>query len=112
MLRQTNSRDFREIPGQRACNAKKNYSYKRTKDDLKNTFLPNTDKYSDEFTEYSVAEYSAGYYSAEYSADRIVGRSLASTHTPIHSGMRLLWNARDGIHQYFYNFSIFFLSFF
>jgi hypothetical protein len=38
--------------------------------------LPNTDKYSAVFTEYSVAEYSAGYYSAEYSADRIVGRSL------------------------------------
>jgi ribonuclease HI len=79
MLQQTNGRDFREIPGQRACNAKNNYSHKRTKDNLKNTFLPNTDKYSAVFTEYSVAEYSAGYYSAEYSADRIVGRSLALT---------------------------------
>jgi hypothetical protein len=35
-----------------------------------------TDKYSAVFTEYSVAEYSADHYSAEYSADRIVGRSL------------------------------------
>jgi hypothetical protein len=41
--------------------------------------LRNTDKYSAVFTEYSVAEYSAGHYSAEYSADRIVGRSLAVT---------------------------------
>jgi hypothetical protein len=41
--------------------------------------LPNTDKYSAVFTEYSVAEYSAGHYSAEYSADRIVGRSLLTT---------------------------------
>jgi hypothetical protein len=40
--------------------------------------LRNTDKYSAVFTEYSVAEYSAGHYSAEYSADRIVGRSLAT----------------------------------
>jgi hypothetical protein len=38
--------------------------------------LPNTNKYSAVFTKYSVAEYSAGNYSAEYSADRIVGRSL------------------------------------
>jgi hypothetical protein len=38
--------------------------------------LRNTDKYSAVFTEYSVAEYSAGHYSAEYLADRIVGRSL------------------------------------
>jgi hypothetical protein len=50
--------------------------YKRTKTNLNKTFLPNTDKYSAVFTEYSVAEYSAGHYSAEYSADRIVGRSL------------------------------------
>jgi hypothetical protein len=42
----------------------------------KNGFLPTTDKYSAVFTEYSVAEYSAGHYSAEYSADRIAGRSL------------------------------------
>jgi hypothetical protein len=27
---------------------------------------------------YPVAEYSAGHYSAEYSADRVVGRSLDS----------------------------------
>jgi hypothetical protein len=43
-----------------------------------------TDKYSAVFTEYSVdkysaAKYSADHYSAEYSADRIVGRSLAIT---------------------------------
>jgi hypothetical protein len=79
ILLQTNGRDFREIPGQRACNAKNNYQHKRTKADLKNTFLPNTDKYSAVFIEYSVAEYSAGYYSDEYSADRIVGRSLFVT---------------------------------
>jgi hypothetical protein len=44
---------------------------------LNKRFLPYTDKYSSVFTEYSVAEYSAGHYSAEYSADRIVGRSLS-----------------------------------
>jgi hypothetical protein len=44
----------------------------------KNVFLLTTDKYSAVFTEYSVAEYSVGHYSAEYSADRIVGRSLLS----------------------------------
>jgi hypothetical protein len=47
----------------------KNRLYKRTKTN-------GTDKYSAVFTEYSVAEYSAGHYSAEYSADRIVGRLL------------------------------------
>jgi hypothetical protein len=56
-----------------------NRLYKRTKTNLNKTFLPNTDKYSAVFTEYSVAEYFAGYYSAKYSADRIVGRSLVTT---------------------------------
>jgi hypothetical protein len=42
--------------------------------------LLTTDKYSAVFTEYSVAEYSADHYSAEYSADRIVGRSLSLIH--------------------------------
>jgi hypothetical protein len=40
--------------------------------------LLTTDKYLAVFTEYSVAEYSADHYSAEYSADRIVSRSLAA----------------------------------
>jgi hypothetical protein len=35
-----------------------------------------TDNHLAVFTKYLVAEYSAGHYSAEYSADRIVGRSL------------------------------------
>jgi hypothetical protein len=39
----------------------------------KRTKTNGTDKYSAVFTEYSVAEYSAGHYSAEYSTDRIVG---------------------------------------
>jgi hypothetical protein len=43
---------------------------------MNKTFLPNTDKYLADFIEYFVAEYLAGHYSAEYSADRIVGRSL------------------------------------
>jgi hypothetical protein len=38
--------------------------------------LPKTHNYSSVFTEYSVAEYSAGYYLAEYSANRMIGRSL------------------------------------
>jgi hypothetical protein len=48
----------------------------QTKNNLNKRFLRNTDKYSAVFTEYSVAEYSAGHYSAEYLADRIVGHSL------------------------------------
>jgi hypothetical protein len=42
----------------------------------------NQKQYSAVFIEYSVAEYSAGHYSAEYSADRIVGRSLMSNNSP------------------------------
>jgi hypothetical protein len=67
----------------RSCEAK-NRSYKRTKTNLNTIFFAEyTDNYSAAFTEYSVAEYSAGRnsaeYLAEYSADRIVGRSLTLT---------------------------------
>jgi uncharacterized protein YjaG (DUF416 family) len=76
MRGQTKSKDFREIL-ELVWQKIVHKSFTQTDQNLpKNSFLPTTDKYSAVFTEYSVAEYSAGHYSAEYLADRIVGRSL------------------------------------
>jgi hypothetical protein len=80
MQGQTKSKDFQKIIGlvrQKIVDKLlTNCSFKLTKTIQIIVFLLTTDNYLAFLTKYLVAEYLVGHYSAEYSADRIIGRSL------------------------------------